>query len=282
MRTSTNALAASLVAGLFLVACGQDSSESSESPSQESVGTAVATTPTESPEEIASAATDPQIDGAEELQEDPPLPTTDNPLLGIDADATEFTHSLHLYSSGDPAYPKSIANVFDLYDVVAVGTIDGVVEGRQEFLGTDEETGEPIVARYVNIQVTPSEFIQGKAATAEKPLALERPWPTNLPIDELVRTVPVGQRVLVLGSYQDMEFVNKTSGPLIESGAVDAATVAANLMTFPGFGLVIEDGTSAVTIEDGNVFEFAAAEFGIEIEGFDGAIDVLREGKAQR
>ena len=274
MRTSTKAITAVLVAGLPLVACGHDPTVSRELSGQESLGPNT----TMETEDVVSSIVAPPIDVAEQRQP----PTTDNPLLGTEPDAKEFTHSLHLYSSSDPVYPRSIANIFDLYDVVAVGTIDGVVEGRQEFLGTDEQTGDPIVARYVNIQVTPSEFIQGKATTAETPLALERPWPTNLSIDELVRTVPVGQRVLVLGNYQDMEYVHKTSGPLIESGAVDASSVAPNLMTFPGFGLIIEDGTSAVTIEGGNIFDFAAAEFGIEIKGFDGAIDVLRKGKAER
>jgi len=257
---STKHIIVPVAAALLLVACGQNSDETSSS--------ATAPPVTNSP-------------GSPEIPAEPEPLTTNAPLLGAEADASSFAQSLYLYASGDPVYPTSMANVFELYDVVAVGTITNVVDGRQEFLGTDGETGEPIVARYVNIEVSPTDFIQGETLTPDQPLSLERPWPTNLAIDELVKTLPLGQRVLVLGSYQDMEFVNKTSGPLIESGAIKPETIAANLVTFPSFGLIIEDGTSAITIEDGNIFDFAAAEFGVQIDGFGGAIQLLREAAPQ-
>lgn len=268
MRTSSF-IAALAIAGLAVAACGPQRGLTS------SAGTSPAATESRSAGESQSVDVTPQTH--QESITDVP-----NPRLGAAADAEVFASSLHMYASGDPVYPTSFANVFELFDIVAIGTITGLTEGRYELLGEDSQSGDPIIARYINIEVEPDEFLQGERRSSDRPLALERPWPSNLKTDGLVETLPLGNRVLILGNYQDMDYVQRTSGPLVATGTVDASTVAENLMVIPEYGLIIEDGNSAVTLEEGNIFDFASRAFGVEIKGFNGAISLLRDESPQQ
>jgi hypothetical protein len=196
-----------------------------------------------------------------------------------------FSVELNRWSHADTSTPKTLEAMIGSTSFSMVGEFVDVKPGRRAFalIGCDkrdESTGackgddkSVIYNAYANIVVKPISILRGTLAVGDAPAHIEIPWPNNLGVDALLREVPRGARVIVIG--EPVHGADEAAAPLIARGLATEGDVAANLVSVPSYGLIIEtaEGVLAPMWGTDPLVEGKAADV---FTSFDGAVAAIK------
>jgi hypothetical protein len=143
-------------------------------------------------------------------------------------------------------------------DIVLLGELTGVGEGRKVYLGPaspcDVDAGpeapsecveNPRLPQYssrVNLLIQPISIFRGELER-DAELAVEFPWPNNASLERVIAAAPRGARLLLLANrIRDAE---ELARPLEEAG-IAAGSISSNLFRVREFGLGFENSDGLV------------------------------------
>ncbi|MDH5675276.1 MAG: hypothetical protein OEZ06_24360 [Myxococcales bacterium] len=118
--------------------------------------------------------------------------------------------------------PADMAEAIEGVDVVVVGEVSDLVEGRREVLLGPEGDPTSNYVQYYDVVLRPSEVVKGDAPTAED-VHVEFAWPNNQSTEKLSAALPRGARAIALGGRPD-----------------GAEPTTYTLLQVPPYGLVFE------------------------------------------
>ena len=186
--------------------------------------------------------------------------------------------------------PTSIEGLVRIAPIVVSGELVRVEPGRKEFLfhGCDADiedegkrdpcAGKPPVAVYashVNLRLRTKHVWKGSLPEVDADVHLERPWPNNVPTEELMRTTPRGVRVIAFARL--VENAGDLAKPLEDERPAGPNDIPENLMDLAPFGLVFEsiDQTPTLPLMQNQELREIMPRDPADLTTFDGVIDAI-------
>lgn len=196
-----------------------------------------------------------------------------------------FAAELIRWSHADASKPDDLETMVGSTSLTLVGRLIAVKPGRKAVAGygcddADEESGHCngagdsiIYDSYANLIVEPQSVLRGKLSVPGRPVHVEIPWPNNLDVGALERTLPGGARIIVMG--EPVRGADEAAAPLVARGLMKRNEVADNLVSVPPYGFIMESAGGVLAPMWGEGALVQSYEAAAAFESFDNAVEAL-------